>query len=240
MQEHSGKNSTVVFQWRYDKNTCSQLDITSEESIGNVILKSKSWNGDTIEKSEKIRLNAGIPITIKRPVNNKWITFSITTTKPLKFSNMIYANCRTSDDIEKVGIRSNIEKDLVEVSNNYFWSGTGSLISFIKDRGSNQFGINKDYAITFKKHKSLTSFQWYASSSCSKLEIKNLENNNIKSFINKVSIKKWDEKKWSSNKCSSTLPCILNAYEGEGYYIIKILSDINSKQYGILSAECIE
>ncbi len=243
MHEHNGKNSTVVFQWLYDKDTCNQINITSEENIGDVIIKSKIWNQQSIQNAKKVELNSMTPITIKRPDDNhKWTIFSITTTKPLNFSNMIYASCKTSNNTKKIENESNINKNLVNLNNHYFWSGTGSLISIAKNRGSNQFGIDKDYAITLKNNKSLTSFQWYASSFCPKLKIENVKIHDTESNIKNVnvSIKKWDKKNWSLNKCSSTLPCVLEAPKGNGYYVIKIMSDINTIKSGILSAKCIK
>ena len=241
MHPHSGANSTVVFQWLYDADSCSQLNISTEENLGDVIIKSKAWNGHLTKKAEKVELNAGEPITIKRPdSSNSWTTFAVTTTKPLDFSNRIYVDCKTSDDGYNIGTRSDADIELVDVTNGYFWSGTSSLISQATQRGSNQFGIDKDYAVTFENHKSLTSFQWYASSSCPKLKIRNARHENINSPVNDVRIKGWAEENWSSNKCSSTLPCTLDAPDGNGYYVIKVKSDADAVRFGKLSAVCVQ
>jgi hypothetical protein len=241
MHPHNGENSTVVFQWLYDADSCSQLDIFSDESIGDVIIKSKKWDGHLTQKAFKVKLNAGSPITLKRPDNNnKWTTFAITTTEPLNFSNSITAECKTSDDRFKKGIRSDVNKDLIDVSHEHFWTGTGSIISFATERGSNQFGIDKDLAVTFENQKSLTSFQWYASSSCPKLKIMNGRSSRINSPINEVRIKGWAEENWSSNKCSSTLPCTLDAPDGEGYYVIKVKSDADAIRFGLIGAQCVQ
>jgi len=241
MHPHNGENSTVVFQWLYDTDSCSQLDIFSDESIGDVIIKSKKWDGHLIQKAFKVKLNAGSPITLKRPDNNnKWTTFAITTTEPLNFSNSITAECRTSESRDKKGIRSDVNKDLIDVSHEHFWTGTGSIISFATERGSNQFGIDKDYAVAFDSEKSLTSFQWYSSSSCSKLKIKNARSSSINSPIESIHIKGWAEKDWGNNKCGSTLPCTLDAPDGDGYYVIKVKSDAGAIRFGTIEAQCLQ
>ena len=243
MHPHDGENSTVVFQWLYDKNSCSQLDITSEESIGDVIIRSKKWNGHLTKEEIKVRLDSFTPITIKRPDSNKnWTTFSVTTTNPLTSSNKIYAECKSSSDRFKTGHRSTISnKDLLNVTHNRFWTGTGSIISFATERGSNQFGIDKDYAVTFKTEKSLTSFQWYSSSSCPKLKIRNARSSTINSPITSIHIKGWADESWGSNQCGSTLPCTLDAPDGEGsYYVVKVKSDADAIRFGTLKAECVQ
>jgi hypothetical protein len=240
MHPHGVDNSTVVFQWLYDEGSCSQLDIHSTSSIGDVIIKSKAWDGHLTKEAFKVRLNANAPITIKRPSTNVWTTLAITTTESLSSSAYIYATCKTSDDRVKNGIRSDIDKELVDVTHNYIWTGTGSLISHGTSRGSDEFGIDKDYAVTFDSKNSLTSFQWYASNDCSKLKITNARSSTINSAINEINIKEWDEENWSSNKCSSSLPCTIDAPNGNGFYVLKIKSNAGAIRFGTLAAQCVE
>ncbi len=56
---------------------------------------------------------------------------------------------------------------LIPLDLDYYWTGTGSIMSFL----GNGAGRTMDVVPTFYYHKSLSSFQWYASSSCSKLII---------------------------------------------------------------------
>ena len=235
MHPHPGTGSTVVFQWLYDEDTCTQLDIRSEYDIGDVIISSKAWDNHLTEKAIKVRLDEGMPITIKRPNNdNVWTTFAITTTKSLTYGNRIVAECKTSNDTFETGTRTEVSKDLVNVTHNYFWTGTGSIISTANRNFNPPYGMTADLAVTFKKFNSLTSFQWLKKGSCKKLKI----STNGNSSINSVHIKKWDAESWGDSKCSS-LPCTLTP-SNDNYYVIKVKSSPDAISSGSLYAECVQ
>jgi len=55
MHPYGSWNSTVVFQWRRDpkSNNCTQLNITSDKSLGDVIVRTKGWSNHTIREAFK-------------------------------------------------------------------------------------------------------------------------------------------------------------------------------------------
>ncbi len=235
MHPHPGTGSTVVFQWLYDSDTCSQIDLVADSDI-EVAVKAKAWDKHLTQKAFKVTLGKN-PVTLKRPSDNSWTTLAITSIKPINYMTPIYAYCKTPSDSYHSGNRESINKELVDVTYDYFWTGTGSLITQADARSFDNAGIGIDYATTFKTKNSLTSFQWYASQKCSKVKIKGYNENS--SSVNGVYIKGWAEKNWSSNKCSS-LPCTLTAPSTDAYYIIKVKSSPNAIKSGYLQTECIQ
>ena len=236
MQIHPGTGSTVVFQWLYDPNSCSQIDLLSKYDI-DVAIKAKGWNDHTTKKAFKVKLGSK-PVTLTKPSDSDWTTLAITSINELNKMTPIYAYCKTNGDTYNSDNREDIDKDLVDVTYDYYWTGTGSLITFAQNRPFSHAGIGLDYAITFNRHNSLTSFQWYASDSCKKVKITGY--NEVSSPINEVKIKEWAEKDWSSNKCDSSLPCTITAPSTDAYYIIKIKSNPNAIASGYLQVSCVE
>ena len=163
-----------------------------------------------------------------------WTTFAITTTKPLEFGNRIVAECKTSNDTFEQGNAVNVDTNLVDVTHDYFWTGTGSIISSASREFNPPYGMTADLAVTFKSNNSLTSFQWLKQENCKQLKISTNEG----SAINSVHIKKWDVENWGESKCNS-LPCTLSPATNE-YYVIKVKSSANAISSGSLYAECIE
>jgi hypothetical protein len=236
MHPHYEASSIVVFQWLYDNLSCKEVDITADRMI-ETIIKAKVWNEHSTQKSFKVTLGTN-PVTLKKPSEEDWTTFAITSTKPVNSSILIKAECKGYDEPFYSGSAISYDKNLVELNNNYFWMGTGSIISSATERGVNAYGVQRDLAITSNSKNSLTSFQWYASDDCPKLKI--LDRNNANVNIDGIYIKGWSSSTWSSNQCS-VLPCILNTPNGlDSYYIIKVKSKKNSIPSGKLGAICIE
>ena len=223
--------STVVFQWKYNSEKCSHIDIHANKDVGEVIIKNKSWSGHLTEQAYKYSNlpvgkfyeKDGISVESSGYDDTySWNTTSVTTTKPITSETSIYAYCRNNSDSFNYYNRKKIDKSLIDVTNGYYWTGTGSLITQATSRSG--FGVTKDWAVAFDTKKSLTSFQWYSSNSCNKVVINKTDiqgYDNYSSVAANVSIKKWDQdmKGWS-NVCQG-LPCEISKPE-EGYYIIKI------------------
>jgi len=237
MYPHGGTGSTVVFQWLYDASTCSQLDISSQYDIGDVVIKSKKWSEHLTEKAFKVKLNEDAPITMKRPDSNPtWITFAVTTTSTLPYPNLIKAECKTSSDRFKTGIRSDIDKNLVDVTYDYYWTGTGSIISNVNRTFNPPYGMTADLASTFRTKNSLTSFQWLKQGDCQKLKISASDDSSV--AVNGVHIKEWDAENWGESKCSS-LPCTLSPSTND-FFVIKVKSSPDAVTSGQIQAECVQ
>ncbi len=222
LHKHAGNGSTGVFQWLHDSSTCSQIDIYSDKYLGDVVIKTKSWAGDTTEQSFKVHMGAYNKVSIKD--NNMWTTLAVTTVNELSDSEAsLYAYCKTDSDYFYDGERKEVAKDIVDVTHDYFWTGTGSLITQ-SGQGNDSFGKDKDWAKTYESKfpavKSLTSFQWYSSYECSEVVIsKQGLSTNIP--INGISIKDWSASEWKDANCNS-LPCTIKADSLFSYYILKI------------------
>jgi len=231
MHPHSGENSTVVFQW-LRKDSCSQIDIHSNRDIGDVIIRAKGWDDHETKVAEQVKLTSS-PITIRRPNRDKsWTTLAVTTTKPLDEKASISAYCKDSSSSYKDGGRSIASKDLVDMGWDYYWSGTGSVISQATKRGSTTYGIGKDLAVTFDSNKSLTSFQW-DTSSCKQLTITN--GGTSYATDASVDIKVWNEPNWET--VCHELPCIIDKSDSD-YYVLKIKSDIGAITQEEIKVEC--
>ena len=245
MHPHSPKNSTVVFQWLYDIDSCSQIDLFSYPNNLDVIVRAKAWNKHQMKEAFNVKLNMYDPsdlsngVTLKRPdSNNKWTTLAVTSKQPISTPTYIIARCRDNSESFKDGNRVNITPELVDVTHSYYWTGTGSIISTLENRNFESAGVGMDIAVTYKSNNSFTSFQWLSSDNCSKLKIKSY--NDSTDSIDEIKIKKWDTKDWKSISCGSSLPCVISAPIVGNYYILKIKSKANAIKSGGLIAECIK
>jgi len=232
MHPHPGTVSTVAFQWLYNKQSCHHIDLQSNYDI-EIFVKQKASRKHFTQKAFKVNLIAGEFISLNKVDNNSnWTTLAITSTRSINKDVYISAFCREPQVNFNEGERETISNYLVNVTDNYYWTDTGSLISKANNRIGN--GVNKDIAVTFSRYNSLTSFQWYSSLSCQKLHISDYYNNNIKAT---VSIKPWNlDNSFFKKKCEN-LPCTIN-HIGYGYFIIKVVSDAGVIPNGILYAKC--
>jgi len=224
MHPHPGTGSTVVFQWLYDNSKCEFLDLTANSDIG-VVIKAKAWSEHLTQKAFKTTLSS-TPISLKR--SGDWTTFAITSESSISNEVWITAQCRKPNDTFYNGSTQSVAKNLVDVTYDYYWTGTGSIISQANRAG---YGVDYDIATTFSTKNSLTSFQWYSSSKCHKLEV----SDGSSTFHNaSVSVKLWNDKNFSQ-VCSS-LPCTIT--KSDGYYVIKVKSDANEFNGGTIQAAC--
>ena len=242
MQPHSPNNSTVVFQWLYDKNNCSHIDLFTKPQDGDldVRIKVKGWSQHLVQEAFDVTLheygkNASNGISINRPANAGWITLAVTSRKPISKRTQIIALCRDDSNPFEVGNRVERKPSLVDVTTDYYWTGTGSIISWIKNRYG--VGVTGDYVITYNAHKSFSTFQWYTSDKCKKISIEATDG--TYSNVNEVKIKGWSAKDWSNNRCTS-LPCVIDAPSLNNYFIIKVKSNANAIESGELHAQCVE
>ena len=227
-------SSTVAFQWFYDETSCNRLDIKAEHEV-NVVVKSKSWAGLISDEAFRVTLGSD-PITVNNN-GNLWTTLSVTSVSPILTRNKIDASCLSSDKEFKQGNRvSLVTTDLQDVGRrDYSWTGTGSVITQANRELQGQYGLTKDSAKTSDTANSLTSFQWYPSEECKKLEI---SDNGTDTLVNAdVYMKRWSLADWNEEQCGGELPCTLNAPEVGSYYVIKVISDSNSF-HGFLEAKC--
>lgn len=224
MHPHPGAGSTVVFQWLYSGEKCEFLDITADKDV-NVIIKSKFWEDHFTENSFKTTLS-NTPISFNK--SGSWTTFAITSIDSIPSETRVTAKCQKPNDTFHNGSRTPMDPDFVDVTYNYYWTGTGSIISQANRTG---YGVRYDIAATFQTKKSLTSFQWYSSDSCNRLGLSDGTSANHNAS---VSIKPWDFKKFEQ-VCSS-LPC--DIIKPSGYYVIKIKSNANEFSGQTVKAEC--
>ena len=236
LHRENGIGSVGVFQWFYDKNSCSHIDIYSDQDLGNVVIKSKSWANDYVHKAFKVNLGAWDRVSL-RP-DDTWTTFAVTTEKSLSSTSAnLYATCRDSSDSFYNANRSSVSTDPVDVTYGYNWTGTGSLIT--KANTNTAFGKNKDKANTrtTNSKNAFTTFQWYAKSGCQQVVVsKNGLNTNVP--INDISIKGWSQSndEWKKQNCSS-LPCTIST-SSKGYYILKIATNKNALDGEHLQVKC--
>ena len=228
MQAHEGTGSTVVFQWAYNSNTCSQLELTSTAPI-DVAIKSKDWNNEKPNEAFTVKLGSS-PITLRS--NQQWTTFAVTSLKSLNSATTIEARCADSSRPYYNGNRSDIPKDLVVIRHPYFWTGTGSVISSATQISG--YGRDKDTAISSSQVNAVTSFQW-DSKNCRKLRLTDGTTGNYGEAT--VSIKGWSETNDHYVRKCNALPCTIE--ETQGYFILEVNSAKNAISSGQIEANCI-
>ena len=245
MHPHLGVGSTVVFQF-YKNRDCDHIDIRSKYDIGEVVVRSKGWNqADMTETSYKYQ-NLPIGDSNKNSLggisveatsdtaSNGWTTIAVTTLNPINQTTPIYAFCRSSNDLFNYESREKINNDFVDVTYDFIWTGTGSLISRAKKLTS--FGKFLDYAVPFKTTNSLTSFQW-DTSNCKRVKISNGKTDILTTAT--VEVKDWKEDSEQWKRVCSTLPCMVTKEEN-AYYILKVKSSPNIISEGYIEVECVE
>jgi hypothetical protein len=232
MHANPGRTSTAVFQFLNSSDQCHHVDISS--SLSEAIIQVKNWSDHEVLTAYK----GTLPISVLN--KGTWTVVAVTSTQPLTTDYVsVRAKCKTSSDplTSSYHNRTALDMKLIPLDSDYYWTGTGSIMSFL---GSGT-GKTSDIVPTFYSHKSLSSFQWYASSSCSKLKISGSGRSGSTSLYgdNEVAIKNWSRNKdgWGGNLCSS-LPCTISRPNSiDDFYIVKVKTNANATG-GSLYAEC--
>jgi len=169
LHPHNDSGSVGVFQWKYDNNFCSKIELFSSSSLGDVLIQVKGWSDHTFKQSFKVNLKAKEKVTIES--DSYWTTLALTTLEPLDHRTDLIARCATDNDEFYNANREEVEANLVDVTNDYYWTGTGSLITDSDNLEDGGFGYMLDLATTYSSMKGLTSFQWKATDRCSNITI---------------------------------------------------------------------
>ncbi len=238
MQSHSedGRLSTVVFQFKKD-DSCDHINITSKD-IEKAIIQVKYWNEDKATKAFISKL----PISV--PNHGNYTVVTVTSAQPLSSAADVDADCKKSRDAME-GSLSDLDMDIwgdVILDNDYFWTGTGSIISLLDtDSSKKDYGKDVDEVPIPDFHKSLSSFQWYPSDSCKKLRI-----SPISTTVSGVSFsgdegidsKLWLEPSWTKRTECKGLPCTITSSKEE-YYVVKVkIDEQHARELDKLEAKC--
>ena len=222
--------STVVFQWKYDGTYCPYLKIYTYKPLYAKV-GIKRWYYNKTRKAYKVRLDEE-GIVISRPDENKiWFNIVVTSINPIDKPIEVYATCVNSFSGNS---KERIDNFYVDVTGNYYWTGTASIMSFLYPNRTG-FGINKDYVVLFNTNEisgknSFSSVQWYVSDSCSSLRLETMciINNRVvkandKFDVYEVSYKGWseDNSQWRRVSSCSSFPCTVTP-DISGYIILKI------------------
>lgn len=237
----TGRLSTAVFQVSKRTQNCDHVDISATSNnralSGDVLIQTKNWADHLM--SPLTSYKGQLPISVF-PLNDNFMVISITPTSPLTNTVFIHAECKPASETGTTALRNYsvstyVDLPLVSLDNDYFWTGTGSVMSHLG------YGTGKtvDSAPTFDKHKSFTSFQWSPSSSCKQLKI--FEKSHPSQIIdftddNEVAIKQWNSNEWTQ-QCLQ-LPCIIDAPSIDQFYIVKAKTNAGAISSGYLQAQC--
>jgi len=226
MHPHPDKLSTVVFQFKKD-SVCDHVDISSSPTI-DALIQAKDWSNEKVSKA----FGGTLPMSV--PNQGSWTVVAVTSTKPLTQSINIYARCKSSASPVVNNIVtpfSSDESKWITLDNDFFWAGTGSVMSHL----GTGTGKTQDVIPVFSSKKSIGSFQWKSSSSCNKLR---LSGDNGITLGTGVAVKRWSDSTWTdySSECSS-LPCTIPVPSYD-YYIVGIMADASGITGSRLSAGC--
>lgn len=237
MQAHNVP-STVVFQWTATSN-CSYLKVGVADGAGigniplDVVVHTKRWNDQSSDTAYK----ATLPITVSK--KDYWNTTAITSQQSLSTTIRLIAKCAN----EQIPFsKANIDNEFVQLVDNYYWAGNGSLIAKdnIPDYNTEDAGVRQDWAIAFNQHKAMSIFQWQPSEACSSLLIDTKFGGDDDDFanVNQVDIKPWSATSWSGENLCSQLPCIIDDPSNGNYYILKIKTNAGAVKSGYIHASC--
>jgi len=222
MQPHAdiGTTSTVVFQFKKDAN-CDHVDISSTPNI-DAIIQSKYWQDHLISTA----FGAALPVSVSTSKGG-FAVVAVTSAIPRTSSVIINAQCKpiSSPRINAVTTPFTDEaSQLVTLGDDYYWTGTGSIISSLGTGTAK----TADIVPTFDTKKSFSSFQWRTTTACSRLELYPPNNgmtvylDSSSSAKNEVSLKLWNSPTWQTQSSCTSLPCTISAPSIGEYYIVKV------------------
>jgi hypothetical protein len=195
-------------------------------------LSAKTWSSPTIKETYQATISENNLFSLNSL--GEWTTFSITSKSPITDPIRIDAIC--ADGF--TGISSQpLNPTAVKVDGGATWMGTGSILSSKAQQGdANGYGVSQDVSIGSGASNALTSFQWYASQSCSTLRIGDGINANVT-----VSGKVWNEASFKQD--CTPLPCDITV-DSANYYVLKLESNAgafpsnDNSPGGIVEAAC--
>jgi surface antigen len=241
MQPHSntGTLSTVVFQFKPDSSNCHHVDIYSSPVIS-AFIQSKFWSDSALSTA----FYGTLPMSVAAS-SRGYTVVAVTSAAPLTSSVTVQAYCRpaSSDNLNKAitFLPDDDSSKAVSLGNNYYWAGTGSVITSL----GTGTGKEDDIVPTFDTKKSLVSFQWQPSPSCPKLKLYPTNTTSLTfKEDNEVSLKLWNEpdSSWRRQACGNlpgSLPCTIFAPvpKASSYYIVKVKIVAGG---GAMRAKCVQ
>jgi murein DD-endopeptidase MepM/ murein hydrolase activator NlpD len=240
MQPHAdiGTTSTVVFQFKKDTN-CDHIDISSTPKI-DATIQSKDWQDHLISTA----FGVALPVSVSSSKGG-FTVVAVTSAIPLTSSVRIDAQCKPISSPRVNAITTSFADEaskLVTLGNDYYWTGTGSIISSL----GTGTGKTADVLPTFDTKKSFSSFQWRTTSSCSKLTLSPPAGKTtyFSGTDSEVSLKLWNSPTWQAQSCTR-LPCTIYAPSIGNYYIVKVKTQAGAlsgtsgvTNTGYLNAKC--
>jgi hypothetical protein len=165
----SNSNPIVFFQWQRDSNDGKNLKIYADSDYSTASIYYGSWDSSSGEK--KTYKNVSLPFVLDPTKdgfsgeNKKWYTIAVSFNKKPVDNSSIRAKA-TNDN----GTNTNpdIFLNRMNLDNNYYWSGNGSLISYVSDNLKG-YGLTYDIAAVYAdiefNTKPSVFFQWELDSS---------------------------------------------------------------------------
>lgn len=235
MQPHSSTASTVVFQWKQNKNSGSCRYLTIRGPVGfQAVITTKEWSQASKDGNSYL---VTLPVTIfnSGTFNSEtYTTTSVTSMTELSSATTISASCSSSDDyLENREELSPAEE--VSFPGGYVWAGNGSIISGGATGCTDGFGCIRDDAIALDK-TALTAFQWQASSNCKTLKI--FQTGGDGGFSGHLKYKPYDSPNWT-DQGSVSFPYYISGIESS-FYVVSVETSggmIESGAY--IRAECV-
>jgi len=199
-----------------------------------VAIKSKAWNSVNPDQAFTVTLrDEAHPITLES-TGAKWSTFAVTSMGAIGQKTIITAKCKGRSRPIYNGDKKNIPKDLVSIRYPYYWTGTGSIISYANNISG--YGKIQDTATASSQVNSVTSFQW-ATHSCKRLRLTNGGSNNYSPA--NILMKGWNKpNNYFQKQCNNALPCTLQVND-DNYYILQVASTKGAISSGTVNADCI-
>ncbi len=217
----STANPVVFFQWQKDSKDGKNLKIYADSDYHTATIYYGSWDSASNEK--KTYKNVTLPFVLDPTLDGfsaedgQWFTIAVSFNhKPTQYTTI---HAEATDDIG-TNLLPDIFLNRMNLKNNYYWSGNGSLISYTSGDKTG-YGLTKDVAVVYPDSEFQTKpsvfFQWEVDS----LDGKKVKISSHNGCFDRVKITKGN---WSTRENDTTinvtLPYTISTDKEDGGWVL--------------------
>jgi hypothetical protein len=217
----SKSNPVVFFQWQRDSSDGKNLKIYADSDYTSATIYYGYWDSPSNEK--KTYKNVTLPFILDptkdgfSSSDGKWFTIAVSfNKKPISYSSI------RAVATNKLGTNNSpdIFLNRMNLRNNYYWSGNGSLISYASNNKTG-YGLTYDIAVVYPdiefQTKPSVFFQWEIDSSDGK-KVKISSDNGCFSTV-KITTGEWSSRN-NDSSLNVTLPYTISTNKSDGKWLL--------------------
>lgn len=213
----SPDNPVVFFQWQRDHSDGKNLRITAESDYSSATITYGYWDSPRTERTS--HKNVSLPFILDPTTDGfssedgSWFIIAVS------FKNNPQNNHSTikAEATDKSGTNySPVLAEQINLGNNSYWSGNGSLISYASGN-KHGYGLTYDIAAVYPDIKSSVFFQWEIDSSDGKSTKISSDNGCFNQV--KITTGQWSSREYDSSIIVN-LPYIINTTKDDGHWVL--------------------